>query len=68
MKLNSLQKLYICLKNELPEVKLSDEVIEKRKTNSPDAGSFKINKKSLSEPKLTGIFVSFNALFLRNFH
>ena len=29
MKLNSLQKLYLCLKNELPEVKLSDEVIEK---------------------------------------
>lgn len=29
MKLNSLQKLYICLKHELPEVKLSDEVIEK---------------------------------------
>jgi len=29
MKLNSLQKLYICLKNELPEVTLSDEVIEK---------------------------------------
>lgn len=29
MKLNSLQKLYICMKHELPEVKLSDEVIEK---------------------------------------
>lgn len=29
MKLNSLQKLYLCLKNELPEITLSDEVIEK---------------------------------------
>jgi quinolinate synthase len=29
MKLNSLQKLYICLKNELPEVTLSDEIIAK---------------------------------------
>ncbi len=31
MKLNSLQKLYICMKHELPEVTLSDEVIEKAK-------------------------------------
>lgn len=29
MKLNNLQKLYICLKHEQPEIKLSDEVIEK---------------------------------------
>lgn len=29
MKLNNLQKLYICLKHELPEVILSDEVIQK---------------------------------------
>ena len=29
MKLNSLQKLYVCLKNELPEIILSDEVIQK---------------------------------------
>ena len=29
MKLNSMRKLYLCLKNELPEVTLSDEVIEK---------------------------------------
>lgn len=29
MKLNSLQKLYICLKHELPEVTLDSEVIEK---------------------------------------
>jgi quinolinate synthase len=29
MKLNSMRKLYLCLKNEVPEVKLSDEVIEK---------------------------------------
>ncbi len=29
MKLNSLQKLYICMKHEQPEVKLSKEVIEK---------------------------------------
>lgn len=29
MKLNSIRKLYLCLKNELPEVTLSDEVIEK---------------------------------------
>ncbi len=28
MKLNSMQKLYICLKHELPEVVLSDEVIK----------------------------------------
>lgn len=29
MKLNSLQKLYVCLKHELPEVTLSEEVIRK---------------------------------------
>jgi len=29
MKMNSLQKLYICLKHELPEVTLSEEVISK---------------------------------------
>ena len=29
MKLNSMRKLYLCLKNELPEVSLSSEVIEK---------------------------------------
>lgn len=29
MKLNSLQKLYICLKHELPEITLSEEVIHK---------------------------------------
>ncbi len=31
MKLNNLQKLYICMKHELPEVTLSKEVIEKAK-------------------------------------
>lgn len=31
MKLNSLQKLYICMKHEQPEIQLSDEVIEKAK-------------------------------------
>lgn len=31
MKLNSLQKLYICLKHELPEITLPAEVIEKAK-------------------------------------
>jgi quinolinate synthase len=31
MKLNSLQKLYICLKNELPEIILPSDVIEKAK-------------------------------------
>ena len=31
MKLNSLQKLYVCLKHEQPEVLLSEEVIEKAK-------------------------------------
>lgn len=29
MKLNSMRKLYLCMKNELPEVSLSDEIIEK---------------------------------------
>lgn len=29
MKLNSIRKLYLCLKNELPEITLSEEVIEK---------------------------------------
>jgi quinolinate synthase len=29
MKLNTMQKLYLCLKNERPEIKLSREVIEK---------------------------------------
>jgi quinolinate synthase len=29
MKLNSLQKLYVCLKHELPEVTLTSDVIEK---------------------------------------
>jgi quinolinate synthase len=32
MKLNTLEKLYLCLKNESPEVKLSDEVIKNAKT------------------------------------
>jgi quinolinate synthase len=31
MKLNSLQKLYVCMKHEQPEIKLSEEVIEKAK-------------------------------------
>ena len=31
MKLNSLQKLYICMKHEQPEVVLSADVIEKAK-------------------------------------
>lgn len=31
MKLNNLQKLYICMKHELPEVQLSAEVMEKAK-------------------------------------
>ena len=31
MKLNSLQKLYICLKHEQPEIQLDAEVIEKAK-------------------------------------
>lgn len=31
MKLNTLEKLYLCLKNESPEIKLSDEIIEKAK-------------------------------------
>lgn len=31
MKLNSLQKLYVCLKHELPEIILPDEVIKKAK-------------------------------------
>ncbi len=31
MKLNTLPKLYACLKNETPEIKLSEEVIEKAK-------------------------------------
>ncbi len=31
MKLNTLPKLYACLKNEKPEIKLSEEVIEKAK-------------------------------------
>ena len=29
MKLNSMRKLYLCLKNELPEITLSEEVVEK---------------------------------------
>jgi quinolinate synthase len=29
MKLNSLQKLYVCMKHELPEVNLSEEIIQK---------------------------------------
>lgn len=33
MKLNSLQKLYICMKHEQPEITLSDEVIEKAKVS-----------------------------------
>lgn len=32
MKMNSMHKLYLCLKNELPEIILSEEVIEKAKT------------------------------------
>ena len=33
MKLNSLQKLYICMKHELPEVQLPEDVIEKAKSS-----------------------------------
>jgi quinolinate synthase len=29
MKLNTLEKLYLCMLHEKPEIKLSDEVIEK---------------------------------------
>jgi len=29
MKLNTLEKLYLCLKNEKPEITLPDDVIEK---------------------------------------
>jgi len=29
MKLNTLEKLYLCMKNEIPEIILSDEVIKK---------------------------------------
>lgn len=29
MKMNTMQKLYLCLKNEMPEIHLADEVIEK---------------------------------------
>jgi quinolinate synthase len=32
MKLNNLQKLYVCLKHELPEIILPDEVMEKART------------------------------------
>jgi quinolinate synthase len=31
MKLNTLEKLYLCMRNEKPEIILSDEVIEKAK-------------------------------------
>ena len=31
MKLNTLEKLYLCLKYETPEIKLSDSLIEKAK-------------------------------------
>ena len=31
MKLNSLQKLYICMKHELPEIQLPEEVVAKAK-------------------------------------
>jgi quinolinate synthase len=31
MKLNTLEKLYLCLKYENPEIKLSDSLIEKAK-------------------------------------
>jgi quinolinate synthase len=31
MKLNTLEKLYLCLKNERPEIILTPEVIEKAK-------------------------------------
>ena len=31
MKLNTMEKLYLCLKNETPEITLSDEVMEKAK-------------------------------------
>lgn len=32
MKLNTLQKLYLCLKNETPEINLSEDIINKAKT------------------------------------
>ena len=42
MKLNSLQKLYICLKHELPEITLSEEVI--RKAQAPIFRMLEISK------------------------
>ncbi len=31
MKLNTLEKLYLCMENEVPEIHLSEEVIKKHK-------------------------------------
>jgi len=42
MKLNSLQKLYICLKHEMPEIILSEEVI--RKAQAPIFRMLEISK------------------------
>lgn len=43
MKLNTLEKLYLCLKNESPEINLSEEIIRKAKV--PILKMLKISKK-----------------------
>jgi quinolinate synthase len=43
MKLNTLEKLYLCIKNEKPEIKLTDEVISKAK--KPILKMLEISKK-----------------------
>jgi quinolinate synthase len=44
MKLNTMQKLYLCLKNEHPEITLSEEIIEKAKI--PIEKMLEISKKA----------------------
>jgi quinolinate synthase len=44
MKMNTLEKLYLCLKNETPEIVLAAEVIEKAK--KPINRMLEISKKA----------------------
>ena len=42
MKMNTLEKLYLCLKNEKPEIKLSEDIIKQAgNTHKENAGDFK---------------------------
>ena len=68
MKLNSLQKLYVCLKHEQPEVTLPADVIEKAKGSySSNVGNFEIIRDSRSIFQIHRVKFSLRFLYLSCF-